>query len=357
MGELRRKAGVAKRRLLNARHELFPQQAEAGPAGQPGSFAVETTAATDALQARLSADDRQRLRGLIADLTETIPAPVPPGAPPQEITLASKYAQADPAGQRQLELHLGVHIGDAELLKKTGLLSAMPPADIHAMSHSPLASGGSFYHADLVASALASVAAPIAAGASVLDFGCSSGRVARALAAAFPELSVAGCDPNAPAIEWVQQHLPAIDARPSDNDPPLPWADASFDAAYAISIWSHFNEQTALDWYAEMHRVIKPGGHLITTTHGPHAVGVHGQLGLRSNAQMAEIRQALHERGYWYAAEFGADGDWGVVNKDWGTSFVSGEWMLAKLTPQWQIVEYARARNENNQDVYVLRRA
>ena len=35
-----------------------------------------------------------------------------------------------------------------------------------------------------------------------LDFGCSSGRVVRVLATAYPNVSWHGCDPNRPAIEW-----------------------------------------------------------------------------------------------------------------------------------------------------------
>jgi hypothetical protein len=30
--------------------------------------------------------------------------------------------------------------------------------------------------------------------------------------------------------------------------------------------------------------------------------------------------------------------------------------VLDKLTPKWEIAEYATARNEDNQDVYVLRK-
>ena len=105
-----------------------------------------------------------------------------------------------------------------------------------------------------------------------------------------------------------------------------------------------------------MHRIIKPGGHLISTTHGPQSVAFYGAHGLRSSDQLADIIDSLYDSGYWYAPEFGEKGDWGVVNSEWGTSFVCAEWMLDNLTPKWEIVEYATGRNETNQDVYVLRK-
>ena len=97
---------------------------------------------------------------------------------------------------------------------------------------------------------------------SGLDFGCSSGRVVRVLAAAFPELDWHGCDPIPDAIEWARANLPGIAFERSPEYPPLPYADGQFDFAFAISIWSHFAEGAALDWLREMHRVLRPGGRL-----------------------------------------------------------------------------------------------
>lgn len=362
MGSLRQKAGTAKRRLVNARRELFPQhgvsQSALGASARsyaPQTLAVDQPLATEALHSRLSDADIESLRAELAKLDEQIEVPVPPGAPRQFVPLSQSWRDAEGIEQLRTELNLGTHVGFAPLLEKTGLSQAMPPEEVHAMTHSPLGAGGSFYHADMVAAGLASAGAPIGDGTKILDFGCSSGRVARVLAAAFREAQVFGCDPNGPAIEWAQKSLPGIEFKDSQNDPPLPWEDNTFDAAFGISIWSHYNEALALKWYDELHRVLRPGGHLVSTTHGFQSIAFYGSIGLRSADQLAEIRASLYDRGYWYAPEFGSKGDWGVVNNDWGTSFVSQEWVLDQLTPKWQLVEYATARNESNQDVYVLR--
>lgn len=362
---LRRKLGGAKRRLLNARRELFPPKISAEPASadavfrravDPADLAVENAPASSRLHAKLSESDLAfALERAEADDTK-IPLPVPPGAPPRDVTVGECRREAEGDEQRRLDLMLAVRYKPEGALERTGLSDLLPPDEVHAMTHSPLSVGGSFYHADLVSAALESVGAPLAAGGHGLDFGCSSGRVVRVLAAAYPEVEWAGCDPNGEAVAWAGENLPRIDFRHSPQEPPLPYEDDRFAVAFGISIWSHYAEPLALRWYDEMWRILRPGGHLVSTTHGFQSIHFYGQQRLRSNDQLAEIRDRLYTDGYWYAAEFGKKGDWGVVNDQWGTSFVSPEWMLEKLCPKWELVEYGRARNERNQDVYVLRK-
>lgn len=360
MGELRRKAGVAKRRLINAKAELFPANAardgrfarEVGPR----DYVLDDNPATKRIHARLDDAALTAIEAAIDAAEVEVDLPVPPGAAPKRVPLNERWRAADGIDRMRLDLVLGTYLEVPELLSATGLSTAQPPSEIHAMSHTPFAAGGGFYQADMIGGALESVGAPIGEGHRVLDFGCSSGRVARALAAAYPEADIYGCDPNGPAIEWAAANLPIAEFAKSENDPPLGYPDDHFDAAFGVSIWSHYSERLALKWYDEMYRVIKPGGFLISTTHGPESVAFYFEQGLRTTDQLAEILDALYKRGYWYAPEFGDAGDWGVVNSDWGTSFVSSEWMLDNLKPKWQVAEYATGRNERNQDVYVLRK-
>lgn len=360
MSELRRKAGVAKRRLINAKSELLPRKLDDSNrfnrTTRPQSYAIENNPATERIHGKLNADALAAVIAAVEADRSEVDLPVPPGAAPQRAKLKDRLSATDGIERKRLELALGTYLEVPELLEATRLLTTQPPSEIHAMSHTPFAAGGGFYQADMIAAALESVGAPLARGQRLLDFGCSSGRVSRALAAAYPEIEMHGCDPNGPAIEWASANLPAIKFAKSENNPPAPYDDGYFDAAFGVSIWSHYSEPLALKWYDEMHRIVKPGGHLISTTHGPQSVAFYGSEGLRTSDQLADILDSLYDSGYWYAPEFGDKGDWGVVNSDWGTSFVTAEWMLDKLTPKWQIVESANGRNESNQDVYVLRR-
>jgi SAM-dependent methyltransferase len=267
------------------------------------------------------------------------------------------YATAPTEALRRfLLLAYGLWLGVPIVSERTGLLPEQPPEDVHAMTRGPLAAAGGLYEADLVIDALEGTNVEMASIRSALDVGCSSGRVVRVLAAAYPEIHWRGCDPNRPAIAWATENLPGIEFFVNDDAPPLPLADGSLDLAYAISIWSHFEPQLGLRWFEEMRRIICPGGHLVCTTHGLTSVAHYALLDLRTPKQSEEIRDALYRGGCWYAPEFGEEGDWGVVNPDWGTAFLSPEWMLAKLCPAWRVLEFAPGRNQENQDVYVLQR-
>jgi SAM-dependent methyltransferase len=276
----------------------------------------------------------------------------------QNPDLAAQYASVPDVGtRRHVVLAYGIWLGHPAATEKTGLLAAQPPEEVHLMARGPSAAAGGLYEADLVVNALASVGVNMDDVVAGLDFGCSSGRVVRVLEAAYPQVQWHGCDPNRPAIAWAAENLPGMNFFASDDEPPLPLEDGSLDLAYAISIWSHFAPELGLRWFDEMHRLIRPGGYLVCTTHGLTSVGLYAKLCLRTPQQSDEILGALYRRNWWYAPEFGEKGDWGVVNPDWGTAFLSPEWMLTKLCPRWRVLEFAPGRNQENQDVYVLQRA
>jgi SAM-dependent methyltransferase len=334
--------------------EPQPPQPEPAPPGPvPGAgarfarsagvswLAVEELPSTRRLYERLDERDVKEIEELI-------------GADPE---LAANYAAVpDPGTRQHMILGYGIWLGHPAATEKTGLLAAQPPEDVHVMARGPSAAAGGLYEADFVVNALAGVGADMADISSALDFGCSSGRVVRVLQAAYPETRWHGCDPNGPAIAWAAENLAEIDFFVNGDAPPLPLADGSLDLAYAISIWSHFAPNLGLHWFEEMHRLIRPGGYLVCTTHGFTSVALYAQLSLRTPQQSDEIIGALYRQGSWYAPEFGEEGDWGVVNPDWGTAFLSPEWVLTHLCPRWRVLEFAPGRNQENQDVYVLQR-
>jgi SAM-dependent methyltransferase len=267
---------------------------------------------------------------------------------------AAEWEVAEGHHRMRLALAFAAHHRIQPALERSGLSDATPDARVHAMARGASAAGGSAYYADLVVDSLSQSGLDLASRQSGLDFGCSSGRVVRVLAAAHPELDWHGCDPIPDAIEWARANLPGIAFERSPEYPPLPYEDGSFDLVFAISIWSHFAERAALDWLAEMRRILRPGGRLLITTHGEQTIAHTHSIGSRSAEQLRGVRDALHENGFWYAAEFGAAGDHGVANPDWGTSFLSAEWLLTKATPEWRVAFFRPGRVEGDQDVYVL---
>lgn len=104
---------------------------------------------------------------------------------------------------------------------------------------------------------------------SVLDFGCGLARTLRHLTE--DGWHLVGSDVDAESIAWSRQALPGLRLEVNGQKPPLPFAEASFDAVYAISVFSHFSAEEQSLWAAELARVLKPKGVAVVTTMGPWA--------------------------------------------------------------------------------------
>jgi SAM-dependent methyltransferase len=100
----------------------------------------------------------------------------------------------------------------------------------------------------------------------LLDFGCGCGRVLRHFAALGDGMY--GTDLNATLVDWCRRHLPFGRFELNALEPPLPFEDGRFGLVYALSVFTHLPEALQLAWMNEMRRVLRPGGHLIFTTHG-----------------------------------------------------------------------------------------
>ena len=101
---------------------------------------------------------------------------------------------------------------------------------------------------------------------SILDFGCGCGRVVRNWAGL--DAKVAGSDLSGGAIDWCRGHLPFARFETNGLSPPLAFADASFDLAYALSVFTHLPDAIQHEWMEELRRVVLPGGFVLLTTHG-----------------------------------------------------------------------------------------
>ncbi|WP_022929307.1 class I SAM-dependent methyltransferase [Patulibacter americanus] len=316
----------ARRALLDLVGRRHAVPAPAGPA------------ISGALAGRLSASEQERLLGGL------------------DATTRAEFEAAGEGDRAAALLQLALHARDEAAIDAIGMRPHDPPEDVHAMDRGPMAAAGAPRVADMVAETFATAGVALGDGARVLDFGCSSGRVLRPLIAARPDVEWYGCDPNAAAVAWADRELDGT-FFVSQDDPPLALDDAVLDAAFAISIWSHFSPPAAVRWLDEMHRVIRPGGHLLATTHGWHALNVFlgADPGL-SEEHVLSAQRSMAEGGTWFFDPFGDGGDWGVESPDWGHTFLLPEWVLSTVTPAWSVELYVEGGLLGNQDVFVLRR-
>jgi SAM-dependent methyltransferase len=123
--------------------------------------------------------------------------------------------------------------------------------------------------AEAIRDALRGDGAEIGQLRAILDFGCGCGRVTRRWAG-LRGVSVYGSDRDERAIEWSRRNLPFAEFETNGLAPPLVFEDASFDLVYALSVLTHLPEELQRLWLRELHRVLRPGGRLLVTTHGEH---------------------------------------------------------------------------------------
>jgi SAM-dependent methyltransferase len=106
----------------------------------------------------------------------------------------------------------------------------------------------------------------------VLDFGCGSARTLRFFSAVSDTTTFVGCDIDREALAWCGvnidfAHFVAVPAKPL-----LPFADQSFDAIVAFSVFTHLHERLHLDYLRELRRIAAPGAVIVLSTHGGTAL-------------------------------------------------------------------------------------
>jgi len=152
-----------------------------------------------------------------------------------------------------------------------------------------------------------------------LDFGCGCGRLSRWMAGAAPVTRLTGVDVDAALIRWARRYLAGQYSLMAPG-PPLPFGPESFDVVYAISIFTHLDEREQNAWLEDLRRVLRPGGLLLATTHGPELSRTCPGLAASHFAELerrgflaVDAGGTFNERSSFHAAEY--------LTKTWGGFF------------------------------------
>ena len=112
-----------------------------------------------------------------------------------------------------------------------------------------------------------------AGGLSLLDYGCGAGDLMRVLAGLGARAGFMGCDVSAGMLaeaagRWPAGLGPAPGLEPQEGAR-TPFADAAFDVAVISAVLHHVPPPERPAVYAELGRVLKPGGRLYVFEHNP----------------------------------------------------------------------------------------
>jgi len=178
---------------------------------------------------------------------------------------------------------------------------------------------------------------------ALLDFGCGCGRVTRAWAE-LPNVEVHGSDYNPRLVAWCSGNLPFANFVTNGLAPPLPFPDGRFGFIYAISVFTHLPEDLQVRWLAELHRVLRPGGVLLLTTHGARHFG---------GFSASDAQRAAFERGELVvAAPEGA-------GSNLCAAFHPEPYLRRVLVPYWEVAAHMTEGDAGTggQEIWLLRRS
>jgi len=180
----------------------------------------------------------------------------------------------------------------------------------------------------------------------VLEFGCGCGRVLRYLRESSPSCEFHGTDIDPELVAWCERNIPGVGWSTNGYSPPLSFSDGAFDLVYAISVFTHLDEDFQQAWLRELQRVAKPGAILILTVHGESLC----------HSLSPSEQDAIRARGFLYLT-----GATGRLKLDglpdfYQTSFHSRDYINREWSKFFEVVNYFERAIDGYQDAVLLRK-
>ena len=193
--------------------------------------------------------------------------------------------------------------------------------------------------ADSIAAALDRAGVSINKFDAILDFGCGCGRVLRHWRGG--NARIYGSDLSKQAIAWSRANLPFGEFKVNGFEPPLSYANASFDLVYALSVFTHLPVATQFRWRDELGRVLRPGGYLLLTVHGDAYL-----------PQLTRAEQELYEKGECVVR-------WAqVAGSNMCGTYHPASFVRDRFAAGWELIEHVPrgALGNPEQDLILLRK-
>jgi len=136
-------------------------------------------------------------------------------------------------------------------------------------------------------------------GCRVLDAGCGPGLYAEELLSRGAE--VVAFDSSPPMVELAAERLGGrVTVLHADLNAPLPFAEAEFDLVLCALVIHHVHDRGAA--LREFFRVLRPGGHVVLSTHHPTTDWVRkggSYFDIKQEADIWRLEDTPHEVQFW----------------------------------------------------------
>jgi SAM-dependent methyltransferase len=167
-----------------------------------------------------------------------------------------------------------------------------------------------------------------------LDFGCGVGRLTHALARYYEQVD--GVDISEKMLEQARKiNQDRANCRFHHvTEPCLPFAEATFDLIYTVLVLQHMSTKVALDYIAELVRVLKPGGAGLFQAPARNLVDRKRTVvtPVACGARLARLEMHAHPRQVVEQAIVAAGGSILAVESDWaaGIGFESFVYIVTR---------------------------
>jgi ubiquinone/menaquinone biosynthesis C-methylase UbiE len=105
---------------------------------------------------------------------------------------------------------------------------------------------------------------PLDEGKVIVDVGCGNGMVIAQMRKLNPKAKYIGLDVSETALKSAKRRLPDVDFKPIEDGEAFPLDAASVDFLFSSEVAEHVYDTK--NYFAEMGRILRPGGQLLLTT-------------------------------------------------------------------------------------------
>ena len=230
---------------------------------------------------------------------------------------------------------------------KGGSFARLPPPSLRYRVHGhPRAEGflkAGIKSSEDIEAALWKIGKDFDSFQDVLDFGCGCGRTLLWFTSRSPSLRLYGTDIDAEAISWCRNNLTSVEFSTNEPLPPLEYPSETFDLVYAISVFTHLNEDFQFRWLNELKRVTRTQGVVLLT--------VNGRRNWRSLPR--EDRADIKKRGFKFIT---TQARRDIFPEWYQDAYHEEHYVLDQYSKYFEVLDYIPRGMNNRQDMVVLRK-